>query len=71
MIQNNCESKPKKQDFLVIPEDLDQYRYITIQMRRGAPVSADEARHILHCIGVSEANINALNWDEYKEVEHE
>ena len=46
----------------------DPEAYTIIQRPKGKPVSADEARWILSCLGVSEENIKALAWENYREA---
>jgi len=48
-------------------QEEDPEAYTIIQRPKGSPVSADEARWILSCLGVSEKNIKALAWENYKD----
>lgn len=45
----------------------DPEAYMIIQRPKGTPVSADEAKWLLSCLGVSAENIQALAWENYKE----
>lgn len=58
----------KKQEIVSLPPDISEYRYITIRRLRNEPVTADEAKHILRAVGVSETNIKALAWENYRKA---
>ena len=65
--KNTYPATGSRQEIIILPPDIGEYRFITIHRKRNEPVTAEEAKEILRVIGVSEENIESLQWQNYKE----